>query len=247
MPGRAAPQPRVRVVGVEPLNRHMRPLLTVALLLALAVPAAAQERTASATATPLALLGETTAVVDLRLEVAGGWSSFFHLSVPTDAAGRIGTLTLPAGYLLCHPRAGCERHLLFPGLRLHGQASTESAGPAIAGQGITASRAQTLVATVTAAPGLDPAIATPAGARSRPRRMRAPAGRELRGLRWRGWGSANATARGRDGARISASALVDCGGDLYYSRVRMLAPVARKIAAPAPCAGGRRAQRVHPR
>ena len=45
---------------------------------------------------------------------------------------------------------------------------------------------------------------------------------QLAGARWRGWGTATARAR-RRGVRAKASALVECDGTIWYSRVTVRA------------------------
>ena len=192
----------------------------IALALTLAAPAAAQEPAATVRPSQVELFPGATTAVDLTLRAPGGFSAFFHASTLTDAQGAIGELTLPGTYLLCRPDgADCERHPLFPGLRLEGYATSTSGVQRItlpdgSVQEISAQRVERLTGRVTRSAGIDPLI-DQAGARSEPRRLRTSSGRRLSGLEWTGWGSRRARA-----GEVVASRLIDCGGDLYYSRVR---------------------------
>jgi hypothetical protein len=218
----------------------MRLLPVLVLVLLAAAPAAAQEPTAPVTPSEVKLFPVAQTTVDLSVTAPGGYSAWFHASTLTDALGGLGELTLPASYLLCHPLEGCERHSLFPGLRLAGHATSTSAVQRItlpdgSTQELSAQRAQRLTGVVGPVPGLDPLIAQD-GARSQPRRLRTASGRVLRKLRWSGWGQARARAGG-----VRASRLVDCGGELFYGRVRHRG---KALPLEVPCGTGRQ---VHAR
>ena len=211
--------------------RLASPAVALALALSAAAPAGALEPTATLQPSRVELFPRAAATIDLNVRGQKHFSAFFHASTLSDEQGALGAITLPATYLLCNPDGVCERHPLFPGLRLEGYATSTSGVerselPDGSLQEISAQRTERLRAVVVRSAGVDPVI-DQNGARSRPRRLRTASGRPLDGLAWTGWGERTARA-----GRVMARRMVDCGGTLYYSRVRVKGGEAVRVSVP---------------
>jgi hypothetical protein len=233
----------------------LRPfLLAIAVLVALtaAAQANAQEGTARVQLSKVQLFPETTATIDLELRAAGGYRAYFHASAPTDARGNIGSIKLATTYELCRGSRRCETRTLFPGLRLEGRATATMSVTRPGGGGrpveSSAQMSERITAVVGDVAGASPLIVTTSARRS-PAELMTRSGRSVRRLSWSGWGGARARARGRSGGRrveVIASRIVDCGGDLFYTRVRVRGGERVPVRAPG-CARSGRLHRVHPR
>jgi hypothetical protein len=231
-----------------------RLLLPIALLAAsaAAAPAQAGDGTARVHLSPVELFPKSTATIDLELRAAKGYRAYFHASAPTDARGNVGSIRLASTYQLCRGSRQCETRTLFPGLRLEGRATTTMPVTRTSPTGETietsAQMSERVTAVVGDVAGVDPVILTTA-ARRNPPKLITRSGRSLTRLRWSGWGGTVARARGRSGRKrveVTASRIVDCGGELFYTRVRVRGGEVVPVRAPCqPCP--KPFHSVHPR
>jgi hypothetical protein len=189
----------------------LRPLLAAFVLLALPVSAQAKldlpellpgEKTVLEFGADAALLNAT---VKLMPDVAEGvWGSVEVGKVAIGADGRaLSTFVMPESFLC---RQGCEgERKFFPGQKVSVSVCSVPATGGPVETGILTS-SQFCLGGVTRV-----------GGRVRGVRLKKVA--RLSGARWSRWGTAEARGRARGAVRATASEIVDCAGDLWYSAV----------------------------